>query len=130
MIPRCFYRVSVKALVRDDQGRILLAKESDGVWDLLGGGLDYGEDAVAALRREVNEEAGLTVTSISPAPSYFVTCKHPSADTYIANIVYDVTLTNIDFTPSDECVELAYFTPAQAAEMNILPNVRELLKQL
>jgi len=51
----CYYRVSVKALITDELGRFLLAKESDNTWDLLGGGLDHHEDPVAALRREIQE---------------------------------------------------------------------------
>ena len=35
----CFYRVSVKGIVADEQGRILLVRESDGTWDMLGGGV-------------------------------------------------------------------------------------------
>ena len=47
----CFYRVSVKGIVIDEQGRILLARESDGTWDMLGGGLDHGENPIACLKR-------------------------------------------------------------------------------
>ena len=56
----CFYRVSVKGIVIDDQSRILLARESDGTWDMLGGGLDHGEDPIVCLKREIQEESGLT----------------------------------------------------------------------
>lgn len=52
----CFYRVSVKGIVIDSQNRILLARESDGTWDMLGGGLDHGEDPITCLKREIQEE--------------------------------------------------------------------------
>ena len=35
----CTYRISVKALIRDDAGNILLVRENDGSWELPGGGL-------------------------------------------------------------------------------------------
>ena len=50
------YRISAKALIWDDDGRVLLCRESSGVWDLPGGGLDHGEDVVSCIEREVSEE--------------------------------------------------------------------------
>lgn len=55
----CYYRTSVKALIVDDSGKFLLAKEPDGTWDFLGGGLDHNEVPVAAVEREITEETGL-----------------------------------------------------------------------
>src|SRR5689334_6345642 len=70
--PDSFYRVSVKGLVVKD-GKILLLKESpklSGQWELPGGGLDFGEDIHEALRREVQEETGIKVTTIAKRPTY------------------------------------------------------------
>jgi 8-oxo-dGTP diphosphatase len=36
-IPPCFYRLSVKALIHDEQGRFLLVKEENNLWELPGG---------------------------------------------------------------------------------------------
>jgi len=61
------YFLSVKALVRDTQGRCLIIRRSAasrhnaGCWDLPGGKLDAGETLDAALVREVAEETGLKV---------------------------------------------------------------------
>jgi len=55
----CLYRVSIKALIYNDAGQILVVKE-DGrpCWDLPGGGMDYGETFESALKRELYEEVG------------------------------------------------------------------------
>ena len=55
----CLYRVSIKALIYNDAGQILVVKE-DGrpLWDLPGGGMDYGETFESALKRELYEEVG------------------------------------------------------------------------
>jgi 8-oxo-dGTP diphosphatase len=50
-LPQCCYRVSVKALIIDTNGKILLVQETDTKWGLLGGGVDHGEDIVLALTR-------------------------------------------------------------------------------
>lgn len=55
---------AVAILVRD--GQVLLAKRSEmrasypGVWDIVGGHLELGEEASAAVRRELFEELGVT----------------------------------------------------------------------
>lgn len=124
----CYYRISVKALCLDETGRFLLAKEDNGKWEFIGGGLDYGEDPATCLRREVHEETGLVITYISDSPKYFLTAPRHNADTYLANIIYEVKLQDLNFTPSEECIELRYFNVEEAAKEDLFPNVAEFLK--
>ncbi|WP_010275730.1 NUDIX domain-containing protein [Paenibacillus senegalensis] len=50
------------AIIRDDNGRILLQRRSDyGNWGLPGGGMDPGESIEETMIREVKEETGLEV---------------------------------------------------------------------
>lgn len=70
--PDSFYRVTVKGLFVKD-GKILLLKESkklSGQWELPGGGLNFGEDIHQGLKREIEEETGMKVKSISEKPVY------------------------------------------------------------
>lgn len=124
----CYYRVSVKALCLDETGRFLLAKEDNGLWELIGGGLDHGEDPTACLRREVHEETGLVITYISPSPKYFITALRRGKDTFTANVIYEVKFQDLNFVPSEECVELRYFSVAEALQEDLFPNVKEFLK--
>lgn len=55
--PNTFYRVSIKAIIRNNKGEVLLVKEEGGSWSLPGGGMDHGETAEQALAREMVEEA-------------------------------------------------------------------------
>ncbi|HSX00553.1 MAG TPA: NUDIX hydrolase [Patescibacteria group bacterium] len=126
----CFYRVSVKGIVIDDKDRILLAGESDGTWDMLGGGLDHGEDPIACLRREIQEETGLIVTKIWPEPKYFITAHKPASGIYIANVVYQVELENLNFTPSDECQDLRFFSAEEIRNLQLPPNMQKLMQEL
>jgi 8-oxo-dGTP diphosphatase len=59
------------AVLRDAQGRVLLARRPDhahqgGLWEFPGGKLEPGEGIVAALRREANEELGVEVLAERP----------------------------------------------------------------
>lgn len=51
------------AIIRDDQGRILMQRRSDyGDWGLPGGGMDACESIEETMIREIREETGLDVT--------------------------------------------------------------------
>lgn len=124
----CYYRISVKGIVVDTTGRLLLAREDNGKWELLGGGLDHGEDPISGLRREIHEEAGLDVTFVSPSPVYFITAPRLNQPTYVANVVYEIKLKNMDFTPSPECMELRFFSVDEAKKVDLFPNIQKLLE--
>lgn len=60
---------AVIALIRDEEGKILLQKrndpsipESHGRWEFPGGGVEFGETLEVALQRECQEEIGCEVT--------------------------------------------------------------------
>jgi 8-oxo-dGTP diphosphatase len=59
-------RIAAYGVCVDQEGRLLLARAAPsltlrGRWFLPGGGVDHGESPADALRREMHEEAGLTV---------------------------------------------------------------------
>jgi 8-oxo-dGTP diphosphatase len=63
-------RIAAYGVARDAEGRLLLARASPaltlrGRWFLPGGGVQHGESPPESLRREMEEESGLTV-SVGP----------------------------------------------------------------
>ena len=53
-------RVSLKAVILNSNGRILVVKESGrDWWDIPGGGIEHGETIKEALARELHEEVSL-----------------------------------------------------------------------
>jgi 8-oxo-dGTP diphosphatase len=125
-----FYRVSVKALIFDEtKTKFLIIKEDNGWWELPGGGLDNGEDAEKGLRREVKEEIGLEVIEIDMHPAYFLIGKSMS-DQWSLNLVFETKVKDLNFTPTEEGLEIKFVTPEDAKEMQSWRNVKELADKL
>ncbi|MCX6807477.1 MAG: NUDIX hydrolase [Patescibacteria group bacterium] len=122
-----FYRVSIKALILDDKRRFLLLLENDG-WDLPGGGLNFGEKISECLSREIEEETGLKVIAVSERPSYFSTTLHRSGQWWVCNIIYEVKVKDFRFKTSSECLQMKFFSRAEASKENLLSSVAEFVK--
>ena len=128
-IPNAYYRTSVKALVLNEEGKILLTKEKSGIWNLPGGGIDWGEDPRLALQREIREEMGIETVFIAEHPSYFLTVITDHADpVWMSNIIYTAQLKHLDFTPSDECIEIGFFSVEDAKKLQLFSNVTKFLE--
>jgi 8-oxo-dGTP diphosphatase len=123
-LPKCFYRISVKALILDaTRTKFLVVQEHNKKWELPGGGLDWGESVETGLAREIREEMGLAILQMAKKPSYFFTGVTATSKTQFANVVYEVVLPHLDFTPSDECVAIAFVTKEEARELDAFSSV-------
>ncbi len=136
--PDAFYRVSVKGIYVKD-GKILMTYDNsnskpidDDPWELPGGGLDFGEDMKTALKREVEEEMGLTVTHVSENPLYIWPVKHGEGrgmDWYwVLIVVFQIEFKDLNFTPSNECQEIKFFSIDEIKAM--LPQISLQLRPL
>ncbi len=110
VLPDCCYRVSVKLLIQNDEGKYLLSQHKDWNWIMLWGGLDFWEDIEVAARREAKEEAWLDLLDFDLQPKLFFTVKPPHKDFHVAQVCYSATVWDISkFSPSEECIALQYF---------------------
>lgn len=111
-IENSWYRISIKALIFNKEWEILLCKENTWLWDFPWGWLDHWEEYDICLKRELKEETWLEVIEIGRMPMCFVAV-HKANSTkrpWIANICFEVKLKNLDFTLSDECVEIWFYS--------------------
>ena len=128
-IPECFYRVSVKALVLNKtRDKFLICEEESGIWELPGGGLEWGATPQEDLPREIQEEMGLNVTRIAEHPSYFITDQTLRRKIWIVNVLYETELENLNFTPSNECVNIKFVDKTDIEGMQVFPTIKQLVE--
>ena len=108
-IPNCFYRVSIKALILNEtRDKFLIVQEDNGKWELPGGGLDFEANPHEDLAREIAEEMNLVVKYVAEHPSYFITGMKNAKGFWNVNLLYETELESLDFTPTEECVEIKF----------------------
>lgn len=129
-IPACYYRVSIKALIFDEtKTKFLIGLTKNGKWTIPGGGLDWGEDYEQCLKRELLEEAGLEVVSINPKPTFVLPGKREENKWYV-NILHEVVVKDFNITPTAECLEIRFVTPAEAKALTSYIGVQHLAEAL
>ena len=118
----------VGAVVKDDQGRLLLIKRGHapgaGLWSLPGGRIEPGETDTEALVREMREETGLV---IDPGP-LIGTVRRPARDGAVFDIRdYAATVTGGTLHPGDDAADARW---VDARELEALPMTEGLVETL
>jgi len=94
--PNTFYRVSLKAVIRDSDDKVLVVKEKGSSWSLPGGGLDHGEDVHTGLARELHEEIlfkGDFTQKLTGVETFFVESKQA----WLMWLVFEVDIKDHNF---------------------------------
>jgi len=115
---------------------VLLCRLSDltpnpGMWTLPGGGMDFGEDPLDTLHREVHEETGLSVLSeklIHVEGQHF---RHDRGETHAVRIIYEIEVCNgepsvLEIAGSTDHCEFIPFS--KVAELPVVPLVQTALR--
>ncbi|MBV9791177.1 MAG: NUDIX domain-containing protein [Chloroflexi bacterium] len=111
------HRVGAFAIIRDDQGRVLISRRTDSGWfNLPGGGVEPHESAAEGLVREVREETSLEVEAGRLVGVYSKPQKHEIVLTFEARV------TGGSPQPSDEADQHEWVAPEDLAQWQILPK--------
>ena len=124
---RAAYRVSVKGLLYDNNGKLLFVRERSDTWDLPGGGLEHGESIVEALRRECREELGAEIEITDAAPIIIPTWSK-KFDTPVLIIAYQVRLVSPPTTTTDVS-ELRYIGVDELGQVELDSTLSAVINQ-
>ena len=123
---------SAGGIILNQEGKVLLIKEDGNFWGLPKGRIQEDEDPLAAAKREIFEEAGLTnLTFVRELGSYQ---RHPynngNPDTSeLKTITLFLFKTDEPLADSnDENNETAWVTPDEAATMLTEPHDQQFFK--
>lgn len=112
--PSSFYRVSLKAIIRNDKGEVLVNRErGHGNWSLPGGGWDHGESVHDCLKRELHEEVGYegelqaTLLGVTDEAMYM-----PTKQGWLLWHVYEVVPENMNFSVGVDGEALMFADPS------------------
>jgi 8-oxo-dGTP pyrophosphatase MutT (NUDIX family) len=124
---------SVSVLPVDPAGRLLLVRHAghhDG-WGVLGGAIDPGESPAEAAIRETREEIGVEVRlvrllDVLGGPDYEVSYPNGDRTAYVTAFYEVAIISGAPAVSDDELSDLAWFTPAQLADLDLSRFARAL----
>lgn len=117
--------IAVCAVIRDSEGRVLLARRADNaLWCLPGGAMEVGETVETAVRREVREETGLEVALDEPALFGVYSEPRPGAQRHVVVLGFRCRVVGGALTPSDETTGFQYVHP-EALPDDLVPPHRQ-----
>ena len=119
---------SVVAIVRDNDGRVLMIHKTDNDrWALPGGGHEPGESIADTVIREVKEETGYdveveTITGTYTNPHHVIAYDDGEVRQQFS-IAFRARLVGGDLRTSDESDQVEWLTPEQIAGLNLHPSM-------
>ncbi|MFC9822107.1 NUDIX hydrolase [Streptomyces erythrochromogenes] len=119
---------SVTAVVRDEQGNLLLIHKTDNdLWALPGGGHDAGESIAQTVVREVEEETGIAVV-VEDIVGLYTDPQHVMAydDGEVRqqfSICFHARPIGGSLRTSSESKEVRWVAPADLGELDIHPSM-------
>lgn len=132
----------VVGVITNDKGEVLLCKRHEpefpsahGKWEFPGGGIEFGEDPIEAVKREVLEEAGVAVEIVRMLPKIISDYQEYDSENSVHVIIISYECKIISGTPTanldEEVDEIQFFKPEDIKTLNTFRNTLptiELLK--
>lgn len=125
--------VSQKAVIFNREGKFLTlhrtstAPANPNKWDLPGGDLSFGENAIRGIIREIKEETGLEITSIHP---FDVESHIDEKDEFWVTIAYKAKADSDKVMLSFEHDKYQWVSPKEFLKIESPDNLRYFVKKL
>ncbi|HEU0050996.1 MAG TPA: NUDIX hydrolase [Patescibacteria group bacterium] len=141
-MPHDLFHLGIKALIQNAEGKILLLRvnpaelkkfSGEPYWDIPGGRIHQGESIEGALKREVFEETGLTVTSLESFIMVLSPIRIP-VEKGTVGLVLSIYLCSVAHSDSvvisPEHTEARWFNPIEAARLLEIKYPKEFTEKL
>ena len=127
-------RIGVLALIERDRSLLLERRADAPLWSLIGGSVDDTETLADALRREVDEETGLTVSAFRlfgtfSDPTRIV--RYPDGNVFsVAAFAYEVDVASFDgLRASAESEQLRFFLRGELLGLDLPATQRPIIER-
>ncbi len=124
------FQISVKGLYFDENDRLMMIQgeddKKDDSWEIVGGRVEKGEDLIECLKRECREEIGLDCEVLDSQPCIAYTAIDQVGFPRVM-LFYKIRLNNLNFTPSDECVAVNFFSKEEIRQLNLVSQLQRLV---
>lgn len=124
--------VSQKVIIVNKEGNFLALRRSKTapnrplLWDLPGGDLEFGEDVLASILREIKEEVGLEIKGINP---FGVFSKINNKGEFWVSICYTAKATSVDVVLSYEHDRYKWLTTEEFLELESAPKYLQFISK-
>lgn len=122
--------LSVKAMIFH-QGKVLLLQKNDAEgqhhWEFPGGGLQFTEDFVMGLQREVREETGLAIRLVAPAGIWSYQKKDGQ---FLNGVIFTAIADSDNVQLSEEHLQYHWVTPEDFPTYRIHGSLWRSLQQM
>lgn len=117
MSSKALFHVTVKGVIYKEGKFLLLKKKQEsqdhfGFWELPGGGMEYDETPIEAMKREAWEETGLVIRVIGPISTFYV--KRPQKQ--IVGLIFLCETSDEDVRLSDEHQDYVFVDREEAKQ--------------
>jgi len=119
------FQVSVKGLFFNTESKLMMLQQEDGMWEPPGGRVQKGENLIECLKRECLEEMGLECQVLEKQP-YIVYSTVDEKERARIMIFYKISLNSLDFKPSDECIDLKFYTKDEIRQLKMVSQIKKL----
>lgn len=119
------FGVSVKAVVINNEGKILICKSERGIWDLPGGRMNEGETIAETLSREVKEELGVECELIDERPLFAWNGLSDDGEPKVS-IGFRTKLSSLNFKPSNENTQSAFLSAKELGNIRLQNTITNL----
>jgi 8-oxo-dGTP diphosphatase len=123
-------RVTAKAVITRDN-KFLLVEEPDHRWEFPGGKIEFGDTPEETLKRELQEELGLTEDlKIGPILNAWSWVFKFEVHLQFFLLAYSCETSQTEFRLSHEHIKYGWFTKDEALKLNLTEGTRQTLEKI